>query len=227
LNLLPGGVNSPVRAFKSVEGDPIVINRGSGAYLYDVDENKYIDYVLSWGPLVLGHSHPDVVNSLHEVVTKGTSYGAPTEIENKLAKLIIDKIESIEMIRFVNSGTEACMSALRLARAYTKKTKIIKFAGNYHGHADMFLIEAGSGVATLNLPNSPGVPQNTISDSLIAEYNDIDSVIKLFGNNPDEIAGVIIEPIAANMGFVLPEENFQSSWRNYVILIIHFLYLTR
>lgn len=208
LNLLPGGVNSPVRAFKSVEGDPIVINRGSGAYLYDVDENKYIDYVLSWGPLVLGHSHPDVVNSLHEVVTKGTSYGAPTEIENKLAKLIIDKIESIEMIRFVNSGTEACMSALRLARAYTKKTKIIKFAGNYHGHADMFLIEAGSGVATLNLPNSPGVPQNTISDSLIAEYNDIDSVIKLFGNNPDEIAGVIIEPIAANMGFVLPEENF-------------------
>ena len=208
LNLLPGGVNSPVRAFKSVEGDPIVINRGSGAYLYDVDENKYIDYVLSWGPLVLGHSHPDVVNSLHEVVTKGTSYGAPTEIENKLAKLIIDKIESIEMIRFVNSGTEACMSALRLARAYTKKTKIIKFAGNYHGHADMFLIEAGSGVATLNLPNSPGVPQNTISDSLIAEYNDIDSVIKLFGNNPDEIAGVIVEPIAANMGFVLPEENF-------------------
>ena len=184
LNLLPGGVNSPVRAFKSVEGDPIVINRGSGAYLYDVDENKYIDYVLSWGPLVLGHSHPDVVNSLHEVITKGTSYGAPTEIENKLAKLIIDKIESIEMIRFVNSGTEACMSALRLARAYTKKTKIIKFAGNYHGHADMFLIEAGSRVATLNLPNSPGVPQNTISDSIL-DWIDADKNHRLNGAEDD------------------------------------------
>lgn len=206
--LLPGGVNSPVRAFKSVEGSPIVISKGSGPYLYDVDDNKYIDYVLSWGPLVLGHSHPDVVTSLHEVISKGTSYGAPTEIENKLAKFIINQIKSIEMIRFVNSGTEACMSALRLARAYTKKTKIVKFAGNYHGHADMFLIEAGSGVATLNLPNSPGVPENTISDSLVAKYNDIGSVVKLFDENPDQIAGVIIEPIAANMGFVLPEENF-------------------
>tara|TARA_B100000902_G_scaffold399974_1_gene474175 strand:+ start:7496 stop:8803 length:1308 start_codon:yes stop_codon:yes gene_type:complete len=208
LNLLPGGVNSPVRAFKSVDGDPIVMKKGFGPYLFDVDDNKYIDYVLSWGPLVLGHSHPDVVSSLHKVITQGTSYGAPTEIENKLAKFIISKIDSIQMIRFVNSGTEACMSALRLARAYTKKTKIIKFAGNYHGHADMFLLEAGSGVATLNLPNSPGVPEKTISDSLVAQYNDIESVDKLFKDYPDEIAGVIIEPIAANMGFVLPEENF-------------------
>lgn len=206
--ILPGGVNSPVRAFKSVGGTPRVIDRGEGAYMVDVDGNKLIDYVQSWGPLVLGHAYPAVVTALQEALLRGTSYGAPTAIENELAKLIIDTVPSIEMVRFVNSGTEACMSALRLARAYTGREKIIKFAGNYHGHADMLLVQAGSGVATFSLPDSPGVPEGTAKNTLIAPYNDLDAVRKLFEENPNEIAGAIAEPIAANMGFVVPDDGY-------------------
>jgi len=206
--LMPGGVNSPVRAFGSVGGTPRVIERGEGAYMFDVDGNRYIDYVLSWGPLVLGHAHPAVVSALTETLARGTSYGAPTAIENELAELVIDTVPSIDMIRFVNSGTEACMSALRLARAYTGRDKIIKFAGNYHGHADMLLVQAGSGVATFGLPDSPGVPGGTTNNTLIAPYNDLDAVRALFEEYPDEIAGAIAEPIAANMGFVLPDEGY-------------------
>jgi glutamate-1-semialdehyde 2,1-aminomutase len=207
-DLLPGGVNSPVRAFKSVGGTPRVIERGEGAYIYDVDGNKLIDYVQSWGPLILGHAYPAVVDALQEALKRGTSYGAPTAIENELAKLVIDTVPSIEMIRFVNSGTEACMSALRLARAYTGRDKIIKFAGNYHGHADMLLVQAGSGVATLGLPDSPGVPEGTAKNTLTAPYNDLDAVREIFETYPDSIAAAIIEPIAANMGFVLPEAGY-------------------
>lgn len=208
--LLPGGVNSPVRAFGSVGGTPRFIEKGSGAYMWDADGNKYIDYVLSWGPLVLGHAYPAVVEALQDALLRGTSYGAPTAIENELAELVIDTVPSIEMIRFVNSGTEACMSALRLARAYTGRDKIIKFAGNYHGHADMLLVQAGSGVATFGLPDSPGVPKGTTINTLIAPYNDLDAVRKLFEEYPNEIAGVIAEPIAANMGFVMPDEGYHQ-----------------
>ena len=185
-----------------------MIDRGEGAYMVDVDGNKLIDYVLSWGPLVLGHAYPAVVEALQDALTRGTSYGAPTAVENELAKLVIETVPSIEMIRFVNSGTEACMSALRLARAYTGREKIIKFAGNYHGHADMLLVQAGSGVATFGLPDSPGVPKGTASNTLTAPYNDLDAVRKLFEDNPGEIAGAIVEPIAANMGFVVPDEGY-------------------
>lgn len=207
-NLFPGGVNSPVRAFKSVGGTPRVIERGEGAYMFDADGNKLIDYVQSWGPLILGHAYPAVVDALQEALKRGTSYGAPTAIENELAKLVIDTIPSIEMVRFVNSGTEACMSALRLARAYTGREKIIKFIGNYHGHADMLLVQAGSGVATLGLPDSPGVPSDTAKNTLTAPYNNLNAVRKIFEAYPDSIASVIIEPIAANMGFVLPEVGY-------------------
>ncbi len=206
--LMPGGVSSPVRAFGSVGGTPIVMAKGEGAYMTDVDGNRYIDYVLSWGPLVLGHAYPKVVDALQKAVVNGTSYGAPTAIENELAELIIEVVPSIEMVRFVNSGTEACMSALRLARAYTGRDKIIKFSGNYHGHADMLLVQAGSGVATLGLPDSPGVPQGTTAHTLVAPYNDLDAVKQLFADNPEAVAGVIIEPIAANMGFVQPQEGY-------------------
>jgi len=206
--LMPGGVNSPVRAFKSVGGTPRVIEKGIGAHMIDADGNDLIDYVLSWGPLVLGHAYPAVVEALQEALLRGTSYGAPTAIENELAKLVIETVPSIEMIRFVNSGTEACMSALRLARAYTGRDKIIKFAGNYHGHADMLLVQAGSGVATFGLPDSPGVPKGTAQNTLTAPYNDLEAVRKLFEENPGEIAGAIVEPIAANMGFVVPDEGY-------------------
>jgi glutamate-1-semialdehyde 2,1-aminomutase len=206
--LLPGGVNSPVRAFKSVGGVPRFIDRADGAYLYDVDDNRYIDYVLSWGPMILGHAHPNVVQALEEALHRGTSYGAPTAVENQLAELVIDTVPSVEMIRFVNSGTEACMSALRLARAYTGRDKIVKFSGCYHGHADLLLVQAGSGVATFGLPDSPGVPQGTTSETLIAPFNDLNALKTLFAQYPDQIAGVIVEPIAANMGFVTPGKGY-------------------
>jgi glutamate-1-semialdehyde 2,1-aminomutase len=209
--LIPGGVNSPVRAFKSVGGTPRVIARGEGAYLYDVDDNKLLDYVLSWGPLVLGHAYPAVVSALQDALLRGTSYGAPTAIENELAEEVIRLVPSIEMIRFVNSGTEACMSALRLARAYTNREKIIKFSGNYHGHADMLLAQAGSGVATFGLPDSPGVPRGTAANTLTAPYNNLEAVKSLFAENPNEIAAVIVEPIAANMGFVMPHDGYLQS----------------
>ena len=206
--LIPGGVNSPVRAFGSVGGTPVFIERGEGPTMWDVEGNRYIDYVQSWGPLILGHAHPTVVADLQAAAIRGTSYGAPTAVENELAQLVIDTMPSVEMVRFVNSGTEACMSALRLARAYTGRSKIIKFSGCYHGHADFLLVQAGSGVATLGLPDSPGVPQGTTSDTLIAPFNDLDAVEELFETYTDEIAGVIVEPIAANMGFVLPQEGY-------------------
>lgn len=207
-HLIPGGVNSPVRAFRSVGGTPRFIEHGKGAYIWDADGNRYIDYVLSWGPLILGHAHEKVVEAIAEAAANGTSYGAPTRLENDLAELVIKTVPSIDMIRFVNSGTEACMSALRLARAYTGRDKIIKFAGCYHGHADMLLVQAGSGVATLGLPDSPGVPNSTAAHTLTAAYNDLDQVRMLFEQYPDSIAAVIVEPIAANMGFVLPQPGF-------------------
>jgi glutamate-1-semialdehyde 2,1-aminomutase len=206
--LMPGGVNSPVRAFGSVGGTPRFIDRAEGPYVYDADGNRYIDYVLSWGPMVLGHAHPAVTEALHQALERGTSYGAPTAVENELAELVINTVPSLEMIRFVNSGTEATMSALRVARAYTGREKIVKFAGCYHGHADMLLVQAGSGVATLGLPDSPGVPAGITGDTLVAPYNDLEALEKLFQAYSGQIAGVIVEPIAANMGFVMPAAGY-------------------
>jgi len=202
--VIPGGVNSPVRAFRAVGGQPIFIERGEGAYLFDVDGNRYIDYVGSWGPLILGHAHPQVVAAVTAAAQRGTSYGAPTEAEVWLAELVIAAVPSIELVRFVNSGTEATMSALRVARAYTGRNKIIKFAGGYHGHADMLLVAAGSGALTLGTPDSPGVPPAATAETLVAPYNDLAAVQELYARFPDEIAAVIVEPVAGNMGCVPP-----------------------
>ena len=211
--MMPGGVSSPVRAFKSVGGQPIVFDHVKGAYAWDVDGNRYIDYVGSWGPAICGHAHPEVIAALHEALERGTSFGAPCELENQLAQLVIDAVPSVEMVRFVNSGTEACMSVLRLMRAFTGREKIIKFEGCYHGHADMFLVKAGSGVATLGLPDSPGVPRNVTVNTLTAPYNCLESVKALFADHPGEIAGVILEPVVGNAGFITPEPGFLEGLR--------------
>jgi glutamate-1-semialdehyde 2,1-aminomutase len=211
--LFPGGVNSPVRAFRAVGGQPLFIDCGSGPYLYDVDGNRYIDYVLSWGPLITGHAHPKVVEAIQNAALRGTSYGAPSPLEINLAKRVMEFMPNIEMIRFVNSGTEATMSALRLARAFTKRDKIIKFDGCYHGHADLLLVQAGSGVATLGLPDSPGVPANTVKDTLVADFNNLESVEALFKKYPEQIAAIIVEPVAGNMGVVAPQPGFLQGLR--------------
>ena len=210
---IPGGVNSPVRAFKAVGGDPIFIKEAKGAYLYDEDDNKYIDYIASWGPLILGHAHKPVLDAVIEKAKKGTSFGIPTEIETELAKLAVSMVPNIDKIRFVNSGTEACMSAVRLARGYTGKDKIIKFAGCYHGHSDSFLIQAGSGAVTFGSPNSPGVTQGTAKDTLLATYNDLEGVKALVKANKGELAAIIIAPVAGNMGCIIPTEEFINGLR--------------
>ncbi|MFD2637556.1 glutamate-1-semialdehyde 2,1-aminomutase [Piscibacillus salipiscarius] len=214
VDLLPGGVNSPVRAFNSVNIDPIYMEEGKGSKIYDVDGNEYIDYVLSWGPLILGHADDQVVGQLKEVLEKGTSFGANVEYENKLAKLVIDRVPSIEMVRMVNSGTEATMSALRLARGYTGRDKILKFEGNYHGHGDSLLIKAGSGVATLGLPDSPGVPASIAQNTITVPYNDQESVKYAFEEYGKDIAAVIVEPVSGNMGVVPPVNEFLSFLRD-------------
>lgn len=211
--LMPGGVSSPVRAFKSVGGQPIVFDRVQGAYIWDVDANQYIDYVGTWGPAICGHAHPEVIAALKEALEKGTSFGAPCALENVLAEMVIEAVPSIEMVRFVNSGTEACMSVLRLMRAFTGREKVIKFEGCYHGHADMFLVKAGSGVATLGLPDSPGVPKSVTINTLTAPYNDLEAVKQLFAENPDQIAGVILEPVVGNAGFIPPDAGFLEGLR--------------
>lgn len=214
---LPGGVDSPVRAFKAVGGTPPFITRGKGSRIWDADGNEYIDYVGSWGPLIAGHAHPDVVAALKAAAENGTSYGAPTELEVTLAKMVTAAMPSMEMLRFVNSGTEATMSALRLARAFTHRDKIIKFAGGYHGHADGLLVKGGSGLATLGIPDSPGVPTGYAQNTLVAPYNDADAVAAVFRKHPAQIAAVIIEPVAANMGLVLPRPGFLESLRHIIL----------
>ncbi|HAX13973.1 MAG TPA: aspartate aminotransferase family protein, partial [Leeuwenhoekiella sp.] len=206
--VIPGGVNSPVRAFKAVGGDPIFVKEAKGAYLFDEDGNKLIDYINSWGPMILGHAYQPVVDAVIERTKKGTSFGTPTKLETEIAKLAVKMVPGIDKIRFVNSGTEACMSAVRLARGFTGRDKIIKFAGCYHGHSDSFLIQAGSGAVTFGSPNSPGVTQGTAKDTLLAEYNNLDQVREIFEANKDEIATVILEPIAGNMGCIPPAEGF-------------------
>ncbi len=213
--VIPGGVNSPVRAFKSVGGDPVFIKEAKGAYLYDEDGNKYIDFISSWGPLILGHAHPSVIDAINTQSYKGTSYGIPTELETKMAALVVELAPNVDKVRFVNSGTEACMSAVRLARGFTGRDKIIKFSGCYHGHADPFLIQAGSGASTFGMPNSPGVTPSSAKDTLIADYNNIEQVSSLFELNKNEIAAVILEPIAGNMGCVLPQENFIKELKDH------------
>ncbi|WP_452221371.1 glutamate-1-semialdehyde 2,1-aminomutase [Lacinutrix salivirga] len=222
--VIPGGVNSPVRAFKGVGGTPIFVKKAKGAYLFDEDGNQLIDYINSWGPMILGHAYQPVVNAVVEKAKLGTSFGMPTEIETKIAELAVSMVPNIDKIRFVNSGTEACMSAVRLARGYTKRDKIIKFAGCYHGHSDSFLIQAGSGAITFGTPNSPGVTKGTAKDTLLAHYNDLDSVKALIKANPNEIACIIIEPVAGNMGCIPPKEGFLEGLRtlctNHNILLI-------
>ncbi|MAQ75134.1 MAG: glutamate-1-semialdehyde-2,1-aminomutase [Aquimarina sp.] len=211
--VIPGGVNSPVRAFKAVGGDPIFVKEAKGAYLYDEDGNRLIDYINSWGPMILGHAHPSVVDAVVEKAKKGTSFGMPTEIETKIAELAVSMVPNIDKIRFVNSGTEACMSAVRLARGFTGKDKIIKFAGCYHGHSDSFLIQAGSGAVTFGSPNSPGVTPGTAKDTLLARYNDLANVEEIIKSNKGEIACIIIEPVAGNMGCIPPVKGFLEGLR--------------
>lgn len=211
--VIPGGVNSPVRAFNAVGGDPLFIESAQGAYLFDVDGNKYIDYINSWGPMILGHAHKPVVNAVVEKAMKGTSFGTPTEIETRIAELAIKMVPNIDKIRMVNSGTEACMSAVRLARGFTGKEKIIKFAGCYHGHSDSFLIQAGSGAVTFGTPNSPGVTKGTAQDTLLAKYNDLENVKELANANQGQIACIILEPVAGNMGCIPPAEGFLQGLR--------------
>lgn len=213
IELMPGGVNSPARAFRSVDMTPVFAEEGDGAYLTDVDGNRYIDYILSWGPLILGHRHPAVVEQLTETLMKGTSFGLPTEKENQLAQAVIERVPSMEMVRMVNSGTEATMSALRLARGVTKRNKILKFEGCYHGHGDSLLIKAGSGVATLGLPDSPGVTDALAKDTITVPYNDIESVRLAFKEHGDDLACVIVEPVAGNMGVVPPVDGFLETLR--------------
>jgi len=213
VNYIPGGVNSPVRAYKAVGGNPLFIERGSGSLIYDVDGNEYIDYVCSWGPLILGHAHPQVNVALSEQISKGTSYGAPTELELEMARIITGVFPSIEMIRMVNSGTEATMSAIRLARGYTGRNKIVKFEGCYHGHGDAFLIKAGSGALTFGVPTSPGVPEDIARLTIIASYNDLEALSEIFKAEGEDIAAVIIEPVAGNMGVVPPKEGFLQGLR--------------
>ena len=215
VRIMPGGVNSPVRAFKAVGGTPVFIKRGNGSKIYDTSDKEYIDYVMSYGPLILGHAEKAVIKSIIEAAKNGTTFGAPTELEIKLAKKIIAMMPSIEMIRFVNSGTEAVMSAIRLSRAYTGKNKIIKFEGCYHGHSDFLLVSGGSGLASLNIPSSPGVLDAAIKDTLIAEYNNIESLNTVIEGCENDIAAIIVEPVAGNMGVVLPEENFLKSIRAF------------
>lgn len=221
---IPGGVNSPVRAFNAVGGDPIFVKKAEGAYLYDEDGNKLIDYISSWGPMILGHAFPSVVDAVIKRTKLGTSFGIPTELETKIAKLAVEMVPNVDKIRFVNSGTEACMSAVRLARGYTRKDKIIKFAGCYHGHSDSFLIQAGSGAVTFGEPNSPGVTKGTAKDTLLADYNDLDSVKTLLQENKGDIACIILEPIAGNMGCIIPKQGFLEGLRqlcdeNNILLI--------
>ena len=210
---IPGGVNSPVRAFRGVGGTPVFMRKAAGAYLYDVDGNEYIDYINSWGPMILGHSHEEVVNAIREQATEATSFGAPTELETRMAELIKTMAPNVDLIRMVSSGTEACMSAVRLARGYTGRNKLIKFDGCYHGHADMFLVKAGSGLATFNIQQVPGIPQAVSEDTLIAPYNSTDAVEELVAAHPGEIAAIIIEPVAGNMGCIPPVPGFLESLR--------------
>mgnify|MGYP003439397921 FL=1 len=211
--VIPGGVNSPVRAFKSVGGTPIFVKSAKGAYLYDEDGNTLIDYINSWGPMILGHAHQAVIEAITERAKLGTSFGMPTQLETEIANLAVSMVPNIDKIRFVNSGTEACMSAIRLARGYTKREKIIKFAGCYHGHSDSFLIQAGSGASTFGTPNSPGVTEGTAKDTLLANYNDLENVMQLFEANPNQIAAIIVEPVAGNMGCVPPMKGFLEGLR--------------
>jgi len=210
---LVGGVNSPVRAFKAVGGTPLFIERGKGCRVWDVDGNEYIDYVLSWGPLILGHANDQVINAVKQVSNYGTSFGAPTELEIEMAKVVVDAVPSVEMVRFVNSGTEATMSAIRLARGYTGKKKVIKFEGCYHGHVDSLLVSAGSGVATLGIPGTPGIPEELANLTIVLPYNDIEAVEEAFKKHGDDIACVIIEPVAGNMGVVAPSKEYHQRLR--------------
>lgn len=212
-DLMPGGVSSPVRAFKSVGGEPVVFDRVAGPYAWDVDGNRYIDYIGTWGPAIVGHAHPEVIEAIIAAAHRGTSFGAPSVQENILAEMVIAAVPSVEMVRFVNSGTEACMSVLRLMRAFTGREKIIKFEGCYHGHADMFLVQAGSGVATLGLPDSPGVPKSTTANTLTAPYNDLGAVERLFAEHPQQIAGLIVEPVVGNAGCIVPQSGFLEGLR--------------